>query len=227
MRLSELAYLAVKRAVGDMGKTMSYEDFCKGEAATDTYLSNSVDRVFSDINAFFGRLVQLERIPARIEGFDVSGRKKGNGVLIPFADLSFTPNVIKAVFQFRDDSDYVSLRWSVFQNGILIRETAYDDREVYVQYRLSMPSFRYSDVVGLEEDSEGNVIDNNIDLYERYGIMEEAMPLCIDYVDSLQNRDSDASLANNLMIQTESRINGLSTHETLYLPKAVRRKIRI
>lgn len=227
MKLSELAYLSVKRAVGDMGKSMSYGDFCRGDAATDTYLSNSVDRVFSDINAFMGRLVQLEKIPARIEGFDVSGREMGNGVLIPFSDLSFTPNVIKSAFQLKDDGDYVSLRWSVFQNGVMVRDLAYDDRQVYVQYRISLPSFRYSDITQLESDSDGNVTDRNFDLYERYGIMEEAMPLCIDYVDSLQNRDSDASLANNLMIQTESRINGLNTHETLYLPKTVRRKFRI
>lgn len=231
MRLSELAFLSVKRAVGDMGNSMSYDDFCKGEAAKDAYVSNSVDRVFSDINAFMGRLVQLEKIPARIEGFDVSGSKDGNGLYIPFSELSFTPNAVKAVFQFTDSGDYVSLPWSVFQNGIKVRYAVYGDREAYVQYRLSLPSFRYSDIVPLKEetDDEGNVttVDENIDLYETYGIMEEAMPLCMDYVDSLQNRDSDASSSNNLMIQTESRISGLCTHETLYLPKSVRRKIRI
>lgn len=210
-----------------MGKSMSYGDFCKGNAATDAYLSNSVDRVFSDINAFMGRLVQLEKIPARIEGFDVSGRERGSGIFVPFSDLSFIPNIIKSAFQFRDDGDYVSLRWSVFQNGVLIRDIAYGDRQIFIQYRISLPSFRYSDIVQLESDSDGNISDKNFDLRERYGIMEEAMPLCIDYVDSLQNRDSDASLANNLMIQTESRINGLNTHETLYFPKSVRRKFRI
>lgn len=227
MKLSKLAFLSVKRAVGDIGNEMSYREFCAGTAAKDAYVANSVDRVFSDINAFFGRLVQLERIPARIEGFDLSA-KSDEGLCVPFSSLAFRPNVIKAVFQFTDAGDYVNLEWSVFQNGVKIKSLAYDDgRKTYVQYRLSMPSFSYSDIVAITDDEEGNEVDGNIDLYDEYGIMEEAMPLCMDYVDSLQNRDSDASSSNNLMIQTESRITGLSTHETLYLPKSVRRKIRI
>lgn len=226
MRISELAWLSVKRAVGDMGQSISYKEFCAQTKRQDAYLSNSIDRVFSDINAFFGRLVQLEKIPARIEGFDLSG-KSGKELSIPFSSLSFKPNVIKAVFQFTDDGDYVNLPWSVFQNSAKIKFLKYDDREVYVQYRLSMPSFRYEDILPLEENEDGTATDRNIDLYETYGIMEEAMPLCIDFVDSLQNRDSDASLANNLMIQTESRMSGLNTHETLYLPKAVRKVFKL
>ena len=131
------------------------------------------------------------------------------------------------MFQFTDSGDYVNLPWSVFQNSIKLKYVRYDDREVYVQYRLSMPSFKYEDLLPLEENEDGTETDNNIDLYETYGIMEEAMPLCIDFVDSLQNRDSDSSLANNLMIQTESRISGLNTHETLYLPKSVRKVFKL
>lgn len=227
MKISELAWLSVKRAVGDMGQSISYDEFCSQAKRQDAYLSNSIDRVFSDINAFFGRLVQLEKIPARIEGFDLKG-KKGEELRIPFSSLLFKPNVIKAVFQFTDSGDYVNLPWSVFQNSIKLKYVKYDDRDVYVQYRLSMPSFRYEEILPLKKgESDSDVIDDNIDLYEKYGIMEEAMPLCIDFVDSLQNRDSDASLANNLMIQTESRMNGLNTHETLYLPNKVRSVFRL
>lgn len=226
MLLSKLAYLSVRRAVGDMGRTMSYSDFCEGKAEDDTYLSSSVGRVFSDINAFFGRLVQMEKIPAVIEGFDLSGKEGSPNPLnysIELSELSFKPNIIKAVMQFREDGSWVNLQWSVFQKSIRIRKLAYDDRMVYVQYRLSLPSFSYEDIVPLETDEQGMVVDKNIDLYERYGIMEEAMPLCIDYVDAMQNRDSDIAASNNLMIQTESRMNGLNTHETLYLPNRVKR----
>lgn len=226
MKLSKLAYLAIKRAVGDVGKNMSYSDFCAGKLADDAYLYDSSDRVFSDINAFFGRLVQLEKIPARIEGFDLSGKAK-DSLSIPFSSLSFKPNVIKAVFQFTDSGDYVNLPWMVFQNAVKLKYVEYGDRDVYVQYRISLPSFDMSDIEPLTEDSEGNVTDGNFDLYDRYGIMEEAMPLCIDYVDSMQNKDSDASLSNNLMIKTESRMSGLNTHETLYLPNKVKKARRI
>lgn len=224
MKLSELAYLSVRRAVGDMGKEMSYERFCSGEATEDTYVSNSVARVFSDINAFFGRLVQMEKIPARIEGFTLTDEDKTDGFhLIPFSKLEFKPNVIKAVFQFKDDGSYVNLKWDTFQNGIRLPSVPYDGKRAYVQYRLSMPSFSYSDIKPLSTE-EAEVVDTNMDLYDVYGIMEEAMPLCMDFVDAMQNRDSDIAASNNLMVQTESRINGLSTHETLYLPNKVRRK---
>ena len=48
MRISELAWLSVKRAVGDMGQSISYKEFCAQTKRQDTYLSNSIDRVFSN-----------------------------------------------------------------------------------------------------------------------------------------------------------------------------------
>lgn len=227
MYLSELAYECVRMSSGDVGSSLGYADFCDGKAQGDSYLSSSAGRVFGDINAFFGLAVQMEKLPARCEGFDLSG-KGPDGLAIPLSGLSFKPNVVKAVFQYANGNDYVSIPWEIADGKIRIGCLPYrDGRKVWVEYRISLPMFSFSDIVPLTDNGDGTVTDGNIELSDVYGIPNEIYPICVTYVSALQNMESNQALAVLQKRDAESYLQAVKTYETLHLPKSVRKVHRI
>lgn len=222
MTIGELAYECLKFSAGDTAFSLSFDDFCNGVQKDDDYLSYSYGRIFVDINAFFGILQQAEKVPLKQQAFNAGDLEEGNE--IPISSLKLKPYQIKNVFQFSNGSDWVNLDWTKTESEekgktIRIEGARYKDRPVFVEYRPQVQYFRQSDVKPLK-----NGEDVSVDLSEEYGISPEVYPICIDYVASRQNMESNQQLSVLQKRDAEAYINALGVDETPHNPSCIRRK---
>lgn len=240
MKLSKLIYLCVKSATDLGDDAFTYLSFITGEAASDPDYSSSINRTIGDVNAFFQRLVSLEKIPALVE---IANTDDG---FINTKKLRVKPSKVISVFQ-KVGNGYVTLEWRAEGRGYLSITSRYDlNRPVYIQYRPQVPYFTESDLpnVAVTESEDGYPIyaykgnlygfgmeldesdlleaveEDDIDLDDAYGIGEQLTPLAMQWCRAFQN-DLDVAQGRAQMVDTESRIADVQVDEVLYVQDMV------
>lgn len=222
MRLSRLIYECVKASTALHEVSFSFDEFMaclKEDGDRHTTLwssqeySRSFDRSFRDINAFFLRLMELDDIlpdfTVDVSENIVLGEDKEYHL-----DLSSYPiNNIRTLFQYgyRHSKQYVL--FDDFGEELILH--GYDEsRPVYLTYSVAIPRFSRADLNPYTLTDDEEEVDENIDLTEQYHIPEKVFALCIDFVQAKQKDDYEPAVASAMMIEVESKLQGLRKENT-------------
>lgn len=234
MKLSYLIYLSAKAAADYGDASFTYESYMSGEAQKDEDYASFIDKALTEVNAFLQRVSTLNKVPAVVESFTLT---KGQ-YQIAFPN---SKGRVITVFQYRNDqSNYDVLSYSHLGNAIFLRKPFRNEEgdTVWVQYRPKIEWYREADIIPIEATeydgsiqylSNGEYYDsfteaeeaNEVDLTEEYGLSNEILALCVDWVKARLMDSRTEGQAKE--IEVESRINDVTLDEVLITPYKVRR----
>lgn len=221
MLLSKLVFLSVKNVIYLDDTSFNYEGFINGDFDNDVDYATNINNVFSPLNEAIGRLSDLERIPYIVEEVLVEPDLT--------IDLSKCERKVRRVInvaQVGVDGSYRKLGHVMFGKG-KVRITSHFStffNKIFIEYKENIPSFSRMDIVPLEEDG---IVDNNIDLFEEYGIDEQMSNYIMEYVQGKLLEPLAPELANMHITRAEAYFNNIGTVQSSFPQASTEHKYRI
>jgi|LAHS01.1.fsa_nt_gb hypothetical protein len=208
MLLSKLVYQSIIASdlLGD--GALSYDDLLKGIGSHNNDYARAINLAFVPLNEYFQRLSNLDQIRYAVE--DV-GLISSDSLYIPLANLKNECKKVVSVFQYLEDGDYRTISYRLEGNQIRITGSWLLDKDVHVQYAINMPMFSYSDIpsITINSDESETTVGDDVDLYSKYGITNNACSHAIEWVQGKLMEDSAPELANLHINHVESYLSGL------------------
>ena len=202
MLLSKLVFLAVKNVIYLNDTSFNYEDFCAGDFDNDIDYATNINNVFSPLNEAISRLSDLDRIPYLCDEVTPSADR-----IVELSALSKKPRRIVGVAVVDRNGNYRKLAFTMFGRNQLRIKTPYSTvfNKFFVEYVENIPTFSKSDIVELS-----NGVDNNIDLYDEFGIDEAMANYIMEYVQGKLLEPLAPDLANMHVTRAEAYFNNLA-----------------
>ena len=224
MKLSRLAYEAVRLSSQTSGKVLSYSDFLNGNGDTNNDCSFAVNSVFVFLNEYFQRLVTLQKIPFKVKDI---GAVDGSSVSsFPISSIATDVNSVVSVFQLVS-GEYVNVYFRELNRNIQLLGEWSPALDIYVQYQEDIPYLSEDDLVALEDGTDGKTVDNNIDLKEAYGITDEMCVYALEWCQGKMMEESSPSLSMIHINNVENYLNGIQDKQTAFYQNKIESKYKI
>lgn len=214
MLLSKLVYLSIKNVIYQNESDFTYLSFMQGNFDNDIELSMQIVNAFSPLNEAISRLSDLDRIPYRVEN-----KSHVRGVL----SLSSLSHPVKEIIGINNGREAVAFK--ILGDDIILRDYPSVDN-VYIEYKEDIKTFSEDDLVDLEEDEYGHVIDHNIDLKD-YGLNESMCNYIIEYVKGKLLEPIAPELANLHITTAETYFSNLNPNKPETIQTVVQPKFRM
>lgn len=204
MKLSELAFLAVKNAILYDDDSFDYDTFVEGKWRNSADYGLSINNVFIALNNAFSRLSSLERIPHKI----IEIKPIDNFIELPNDCASI---VGIGVFT---STGVVSNEFSLAgPNRIYaIKGATYEDGKMSVEYK---------PVINFQNMTEDH------DLKEEYGIDDNMCQTIIEYAKGVLTEDISPEVANMHITRAEQYFAGLPVITDTFIQRTVRPDYKI
>ena len=202
MLLSKLVFLCVKNVIYLDDSSFNYPGFCKGDFDNDNNYSTAINNVFSPLNEAISRLQDLDKIP-----YVVGEVQPNEERIVDLSSLEKKPRRIVGLAVTDQFGNYKKLAFTMFGKDKLRIKSSYStfSTKFYVEYQEHIETFSSFNIVPLEEDGT----DNNIDLFETYGIDEAMSNYIMEYVQGKLQEPIAPELANMHLTRAESYFNNL------------------
>ena len=223
MLLSKLVFLSVKNVIYLNDPSFNYDGFCAGDFDNDIDYATNINNVFSPLNEAIARLQDLERIPYLVDEVQPSADR-----IIDLSTLTRKPRRIVGVAVVDRYGNYVKLAFSPFGKNKIRINSAYSTifNKIFVEYAENIPVFSKNDIVETKiVDDE--VVDNNIDLFEQYGIDDAMSNYVMEYVQGKLLEPLAPDLANMHVTRAEAYFNNLSIAKKNFPQQVTQSKYRM
>jgi len=201
MLLSKLAFLAVKNVIYLNDTSFNYVGFCNEDFDNDIDYVTNINNVWSPINEAISRLQDLDKIPYLVEEVEPSVDR-----IIDLSTLSKQPRRIIGVAVVDANGNYEKLAFSMFGRKQIRLKSSYPTFNVkfYVEYNENIPTFSKDNISKVTSEE-----DENIDLFEEYGIDEAMSNYIMEYAQGKLLEPLAPELANMHITRAEAYFNNL------------------
>lgn len=152
-------------------------------------------------------------------------KQRSNENIIDLSKLSRAVRRVINVGAVNSSGDYRKLGHVMFgKNKVRITSPISSFEEIFIEYKENIPSFSRMDIVPLEEDG---IVDNNIDLFEEYGIDEQMSNYIMEYVQGKLLEPLAPELANMHITRAEAYFNNIGTVQSSFPQASTEHKYRI
>ena len=224
MELSKLVFLSVKNVIYLNDPAFNYVDFIKGDFNNNLDYATNINNVFSPLNEAISRLSDLERIPYIVEEVEVS-----NDCTVDLRQCEKKIRQVVGLAQVGDDGSYRKLAFRQFGKDkirIVSNFSTFKNR-FYIEYKENIPTFSNLNLMEVTYDENSDLVDNNIDLFEEYGIDEAMSNYIIEYVQGRLLEPLAPELANMHITRAEAYFNNLDIAKKSFPQQSVEKKYRV
>ena len=203
MLLSKLVFLCVKNVIYLDDDSFNYDGFLQEDFDSDIDYATNINNVFSPLNEAISRLNDLERIPYQIREVHIAADRT--------IDLSVCKRTVGnhevgvkrvvGVAQINSNGTYKKLAHTSFgKDKIRVISPYSPTSAIFVEYKENIPVFDRTDLVSVQPDEE----DENIDLFNEFGIDEGMAQFIIEYVQGKLLEPIAPELANMHITRAEA-----------------------
>lgn len=207
MLLSKLVFLCVKNVIYLNDTSFNYEGFVDGDFDNDIDYATNINNVFSPLNEAITRLSDLERIPYIVDEVEVEQDKT-----IDLTKCSKKIRHVLNVAQVGEDGSFRKLGHVMFgKNKVrIVSPFSTFFSKIYIEYKENIPAFSRLDIAPVEE-KDGEFVDNNIDLNDKYGIDDGMCNYIMEYVQGKLLEPIAPDLANMHITRAETYFSNIDT----------------
>lgn len=192
MLLSELVYLAVKKAIYYDDSSFTYDSFIQGKFDGDPDYAQSINNVFSPLNTAISELSDLERIPYIVEKVNLQNNA------FSLSSLSKKVKEIVAIAYIdKDTGEIVPVPYVRFVDAMRINKFVNGD--VYVEYKEAIPylgigenkyEYRYSPELN-DDGTRELITSKDIDM-NTFGIDDN---MCVKITEYIKGELSEGTMS--------------------------------
>lgn len=222
LKLSRLAYEAIKEAITVGGSEFSYDSYTRGEYLGNQDYEDKESKVWGGINSALARLSDYDRLP---HFCTLCGVKTENGT----QRIAVPSEAKEIVSVFSEGADgYSFYPFSASDDYIVLHRPTRAEK-LYVEYSKTFPHFSRQDIVRTyaigDTDAEGNKVtaytDNNIDLGKKYNLTNEGFQYAKTMAEAEIMRIADPARANDLLNIAENYFIDMREYRSVHSPRRV------
>lgn len=210
MKLSELAYRAIKNVIYYEDAGFTYEAFMGKDFDTDQDYSNNINNVMEPINEAIHRLSDREKIM-----FQVASAGVPSNNLVDISVFANKVKTIKAVFYITHNG-YESVGYKEYSKGFVFVERLLK-KPLFIQYVEDIKAFKKEDIYDEEKDVE----------LETLGLNDTMCSYIVEYAQGKLLEPISPNLANMHITRAEQYFDDLEPQSMVFTQQVITRKFRI
>jgi hypothetical protein len=223
MKLSKLAYLCIKNVVYFDDSSFTYEEFLKGTFKDSPDYSVNINNVYTPLNEAIARLSDLERIPYRIEEFEV------NNNFIDLTNRTGKPQIkeVLGVAKMTSMGTFRKVEHRKFGiDKLFVSDLFSPLKKVFVEYKEDIPTFNDSYIPTYDYSISDFDYSKDKEMRE-YGITDSMCNYIIEYVSGRLQEPINADISNMHITRAEQYFANMKPTTSAFAQKVVRNTYRV